>query len=79
MFFLEKCRLATFDDQERRLKTINDYSREARAGVFWRPQPQLIHQMNTKQIAIYAAVFLAGVILANKVRQLPLVNKLPQI
>jgi hypothetical protein len=34
--------------------------------------------MNSKFL-IYAALFLAGVILADKVRTLPLVNKLPAL
>lgn len=34
--------------------------------------------MNQKYL-IYAAVFLAGVVLANKVRTLPVLNKLPTV
>lgn len=32
-----------------------------------------------KQYLIYAAIFLAGVILAGKVRTLPVVSKLPSV
>ena len=35
--------------------------------------------MNTKQILIYTAVFLGGVVLANRVRALPVLNKLPSL
>jgi len=33
--------------------------------------------MNIKKIAIYTAVFLAGVVFAKTVRQVPLLEKLP--
>lgn len=32
-----------------------------------------------KKYMIYAAIFLAGVVLAPKVRQLPVLNKLPEL
>jgi hypothetical protein len=32
-----------------------------------------------KEHLIYAAIFLGGVVLANKVRTLPLLNKLPTV
>lgn len=32
-----------------------------------------------KQYVIYVAIFLAGVMLAGKVRSLPVVNKLPSV
>lgn len=35
--------------------------------------------MPSKKILIYAGIFLAGVVLADKVRSLPLVNKLPTV
>lgn len=35
--------------------------------------------MPSKKVLIYVAIFLAGVIVADKVRALPLVNKLPTL
>lgn len=35
--------------------------------------------MPSKKVLIYVAIFLAGVIVADKVRSLPLVNKLPTL
>jgi hypothetical protein len=35
--------------------------------------------MDSKKVLIYAAIFLAGVVLADKVRSLPVLSKLPTV
>lgn len=35
--------------------------------------------MNAKKIAIYAGIFLAGVILSGNVRKIPLISQLPRL